>query len=613
MADEIGDALSSYPSIEIFLLPGLHAETSSFHVGDIWVSKLSFQEFSLFEKNAYLDDIGDVFHTNGRVPYFAIFAGDSVDNESRDARTRERERLVTRLARACWLHTSDVLFDPTEHIRYRRDDIIVLRKPQICGRSYVGMYAGHTLSSYDIDAIDAIYHELEQTEGRNGPPEQLRIAEILYGKIFRVTAFEPDYKCDILLSILMLLLSDDRALLEEMSRNPAFASFHIEEILRSRDLIAHGATRPTREMLKRLEGLVRCLIRAGLSWTIDHPDALMIDAQALIRTVSDGSGAPTAQRAHVGTTARSAESVPRGGVSDRIDEELEFEQSQADVAFKSAVEIAGLMAIPEGLGDQVVARLTNLFRTPTKQEQITDTYLSNIDLDGLQKRANTLLERGISQLKKKRLKAADKTLKECIKQAQVVEMFSGDPSYKIQCQFTLFMAHSTRGNVLDEWEQPAAAVLEMLLAEQAFEKLPLQAAEMIQIQFIESLCNFAMYASKLPDPQAALAKAEKAHRLAQLLTPSDSNKNLSMRARVLNCLAIRQSQAGMKKPALETARAGHELARLQFARDQGFAFDYGAALNTLALRYQENGDEDKARFLFQKAAQRPLEIVDGSW
>jgi hypothetical protein len=612
MADEASTPLSDYPSIEIFLLPGLHAETSSFYVGNIRVSKLSYTEFSLFEKGMYLDDIGDVFHTNGRVPYFAIFAGESVDDELRDARTRERERLVTRLARACWLHAGAALFDPSEHIRYRRDGFIVLRKPRICGRSYVGVYAEHKLSGADIDEINALYQQLEHIETRNDLPEQLRISEILYGKIFRVTAFDPDYKCDILLSILMLLVSDDRAVLNEMSRNSAFADFHVAEILQSRDLVAHGATEPTSEMLTRLEGLVRCLIKYGLSWSIDHPGARTIDGAALVRHVIDGGRAPGVQ-IRSPASSHGVATATIGRPASRGDEELEFEQSQADVAFESAVEIAGMVVVQEaGLRDRIAARLTRMFGKSAKQEKITDVYLSDRDIERAQERASKCLKRALSQYEKKKLKAADKSLAECIAQARMVETILGDDSSDdVACQFTLFMAHSMRGDILDEWKQPADAMSEMALAERAFEKLPTAAAEKLQHRFIEVLCNFAMFASKVPDLKTGLAKAEKAHRLAQLLADTDENR--SMRARVLNCLAIRQSQAGLKEAALNTARAGHELARALFARDRGFAFDYGAALNTLARRYAENGDEDKARFLLRKAAQQPIEIVEGAW
>jgi hypothetical protein len=306
----------------------------------------------------------------------------------------------------------------------------------------------------------------------------------------------------------------------------------------------------------------------------------------------------------------SAARVPGG-----LDDELEFEQSQADMAFKSAVEMAAKYEV-KGKKAGLVARIASRLSKTTggTTQKIDDAYLSGRDLQRIAERANDSLELGLSQLHKRKFKAADKSLSECIMLAQVFETAEIlQALLGARGELMLFTAHCSRGYIFDEWKRPADAAAEMALAEQAFEKLPTNVTQEIQHRFIEALCNFAMFASKVPDPKTGLLKAQKAYQLVQNLVPPDSGENRALRARVLNCLAIRESQAGMKEAALLTARSGHELARVQFEKDRRFESDYRAALHTLALRLEENGAVDRARLLLQKASQRPLGIVEGVW
>jgi hypothetical protein len=174
----------------------------------------------------------------------------------------------------------------------------------------------------------------------------------------------------------------------------------------------------------------------------------------------------------------------------------------------------------------------------------------------------------------------------------------------------LFLAHFAKGQILDEKTKHEEAAKEMRIADEIFNRLSRHGKSALESLRVKFLCNFAMILSKIKDAQGALERAQAASVLINELVKRNRREYSPLLPLVLNCLAIRQSQAGMPREALVSAQKNFKVTRELFERNhRQFAPDYQAALHTLGRRYEDCGEELKSKFFLREACRRVLRVV----
>jgi hypothetical protein len=372
-ADGPPSVIASSPSCDIFLLPGLNAECTRFNLGTLQVSELSLPDLTLLEKDQFIDDVGASFYTNENVPFFCVFTGALLPDAQRNERMRLRQQEVRRLARACWLHAPDILYDPSEHIRYQRDGDLVVRAPNICGRSVMGSHCARCLSISDIAAINRIFLRLavfDDTRHTN----QVRFAEILFSKCFKYTNLDTEHRYYLLLSSLMLLLADNKKVLKNFSEKAPFNNLDIKMIVNSRNAIAHGSQRVEPHVTAELEHLVRILLRHAIAWALGQPLLSSFTGAELLTRITTTRHDLQDEKIGLDPSHDPAAQTPPTEASSNRDQ-LDDEESQAEVAFESSVEVVLKKQIPE---EDYAHALKNLKHSRFKlveEREFTEIYL----------------------------------------------------------------------------------------------------------------------------------------------------------------------------------------------------------------------------------------------
>jgi tetratricopeptide (TPR) repeat protein len=591
--DFVCPSLWDVSNCEVFLLPGLNAELDSFQIGPMGITKLSFHDFSAIEGSQYLDDfdVGGVFVRNENLPYFAVFTGEPVDDKLIEPRSKERQRQVRRFARACWLYGSDILYDPTEHIRYRRQDDVVLRRPGICGRNRIGDYLEHRLRVSEISAIAEIFTGLE-TFDRCRQIDQVRLSELFYSKTFRDSSNESTYRCLLLLSSLTLLIGDNFRIIEGIRDAAPLKSLDLDRIVASRNFIAHGAKTPDKALSLELVALVRMLLNHSITWSLVEAHLSTFKGSELMNRVI----AQQNQYLHWSVCAGGTCPQYKGSVDP--EEELQSELSRAAQAFESAAELVLKKFVP---GDP---------------DDANDNFgsIPLITPKGYRRAVRTLGKIS-SLLHKHQWVTADRKITKFINKISEVKNIVPeweDPAVN----YLLFIAHRLRGDSLSKRNENVKAVKDFELAGKAFEKLPKEMQMESRLLYVRYLCGYAISLSKVPQWQDAVDKAEQAKRILEKTDYieqarySETIEFLSERVGVLNCLAIRQSEANLLNEALNTALQSFRIARDLFSTAPGFLADYRMALNTLGLRYGKLGDHRREEFLVREASRKKPKIID---
>lgn len=592
--DFICPPLWDVASCEVLLLPGLNAELHSFQIGPIGITKLTLHDFAAIEGSRYLDDIdvGGVFVRNENVPYFAVFTGERVDDKLIEPRSKEHQRQVRRFARACWLYGSEILYDPAEHIRYRRQDDVVLRRPGICGRNRIGDYLERRLRRCDISAIAEIFTGLETFDNRR-QIEQVRLSELLFSKTFRDTGNDPTYRCLLLLSSLTLLLGDDLGVLKDIRDCASLKSLDLDKIVESRNFIAHGAQNPGEALLFELVSLVRMLLNHSITWSLAEPHLSTFKGSELVdRVISQQN-----QSLYTGAYSQRSTCPQLKGSVDP-EEELQSELSNAAQAFESAGELVLKKFVPEDPAD-------------------SNDYFGNIPsiTPNGYSRALSTFRRVSSLLQKRKWVKADRQITKFI--SEIMQRKSIVPEWEDPAaNYFLFVAHRLRGESLSERNENLKAVKDFEIAGKAFEKLPNETQMESRLLYVKFLCRYAIILSKASQWQDAVDKAEQAKSILEKTDYieqtryAETNEFVSERIGVLNCLAIRQSEANLLNEALTTALQSFRIARDLFGKAPRFAADYRMALHTLGLRYGKLGDHSREEFLIEEASRKRPKIID---
>jgi tetratricopeptide (TPR) repeat protein len=601
-ADGAGTNLGASQSCDVFLLPGLNAERVSFNIGSLNVRKLSVDEFDLLEKNQFLDDMWEAYE-DGKTPFFAVFTGAHISRRKRDLRRESRHQDVRRLARACWLYAPDILYDPSEHIRYERDGTISARVPNLCGRAMIGSYCARCLASVDIAVIDRMFARLAIFDSQSRS-NQVSFAEIQFSKVFKYTILDMEHQYFLLLSSLMLLLADNKKAFKNFADKEPFKAIDLEMITNSRNAIAHGTKRADQALITELGALVRLLLRHAIAWALEQPGLQSFSGVDLLRRVvtnCDDLKNETSDSDIKGLPAPASNAPPSatGGAQD--------DRSVADDAF-TMLELVGKFPIRENQLEQIERNLSRMGFEPEENfPEFTDYHALPVDIA----KAWNSYQSAMSRIERRKFDLAEKDLTSCISEIEEDNTSGGDKARVDQShKGLLFLAYFARGDILDERAKYDEAAKEMRIADDIFNALPNDYKSALESFRVKFLCNFAMVLSKTKDPQGALERAQGAYKLIQELVERDRREYLPLLPVALNCLAVRQSQAGMPREALLTARVNLEVTRGLFEKDhRQFAIDYHAALHTLGRWYEDCGDDLKAKFFLREASRRVLRVV----
>jgi hypothetical protein len=395
----------------------------------------------------------------------------------------------------------------------------------------------------------------------------------------------------------------------------------LERLIGSRNPIAHGS-RPTEDVeLAALESLVRTLLNHGIAWSLVSQELESFTGRELLDRLAGWEHA--GQKPLCSLVDQIPAGHPGQKAAQKIDseQELEYELSQAARAFDSAIELVEKVFVPKKYGKKLERNIQEKFGNPVGSRHFSDSY--HLAEDGTRVRlreerigsvpdyhsAAEKLRQAHSFIRQRRWVKAGKLAGECVAVMNEAAVLHQSEAHVWAQAEILFLAHRQRAEIFTEKKQNLDALQELEAAQQAFQKLLLQDAGDRAIQFSNFLCRYSLALSKESRFDDAVAKAQEAAGIIEKAPDPNATETRSARVGVLNCLAIRQNEAGLLNDALQTARESFALARELYVGDRSFRQDYYMALHTLSRRYERLGNHEKARFFREEARRKELRYV----
>ncbi len=311
-------------------MPGLCLDIDTYLVDRMILTRSSWSDFRLLEKNQFMDDLDDLFlgiedprliqkvdvlenmEDRNKSPFFCVFLNseDEVSEEDcknkGDIMARDLDKLsdLSRLCRGFWLLDDGITWDPLEHISYKRDNDIVTRHTRIFGRAYMRYQAERTVSESEINIVSQVISKLRLFDiARDALC--VKVAESLFSQSFKASLQDDlysGYRLLNLYSALATILDDKIHLILKLSDR---YNFDAELIVKSRNDIAHGRHRIQASILEKdLRYVLRILLCEAIASSLEDPSLNHFNSVKLVDKCLNAAHSGLARIANASTVFR---------------------------------------------------------------------------------------------------------------------------------------------------------------------------------------------------------------------------------------------------------------------------------------------------------------------
>lgn len=267
--------LTRMAGIQAFVFPTIECEWDGFHLADVYLSVLYYDEFSLLDGDSAIDRHGDymaaaMFGQARNLPYFALFMYEQELGEQEfDIELRSNATKVRRLALSFWLHKRGLLFNPLDCIIYARNDNVNMRRLQRLGREPLDYLShasfGYVVNTADIQEIEHIYYLLGANDKARGF-SRLEFAIMLFEECHDVTMAYAE-RALMLIATVDCLIDGAWHLFREYGCGQGDMVGEAEDLERIRDRVAHGESIALSEY-ESIEDIARTLIKQTLATVV---------------------------------------------------------------------------------------------------------------------------------------------------------------------------------------------------------------------------------------------------------------------------------------------------------------------------------------------------------
>jgi len=288
--------------VDYFFMPGLCLSVDTYMVDRMILTRSSWSDFRLLEKNQFMDDLDDLFlgvedprlvhntklpenlEDRNKSPFFCVFLNSEDEDDKGEITTRDLDKLsdLSRLCRAFWLLDDELTWDPLEHISYKRDNDTVTRYPRMFGRAYMRYPVKRIVSELEMNIVSQVTSKLRLFDIARDAVG-VKVAESLFSQSFKASLQHESYNEHRLLNLysaLATILDDDICSIIKLSGR---YKYDAGMIIQSRNDIAHGCSGPQIKCLeKNLISILRILLCEAIASSLEDPSLIHFKGAELV-------------------------------------------------------------------------------------------------------------------------------------------------------------------------------------------------------------------------------------------------------------------------------------------------------------------------------------------